>query len=145
MLLITALVVTASSETVIQSCECSLCTCTARTADNAAPPAAPYNAIIVPPTAELTAAPTAEPTAEPTTASTAAPTAASTTAKTTPSKCEDWATFDGNCYKYISGPRSGFKGASKHCRSLGAELVSIHSAEEYTFVLKVTSNKPVST
>ena len=120
MLLITILVARASSETVIQSCECSLCTCTAYPAE---PPAAT--------------------TSVPTAASTAAPTVAPTAALTTPFDCGDWEEFEGNCYKLISEKKI-FSAASENCRQLGGQLASVHSERENSFLYSLSSGYNVS-
>ena len=188
MLLIKTLVVTASSETVIQSCECSLCTCTARfnPAQSAAmtipstaeptpePTAEPTSEPTAPPTAESTAEPTegptaistAVPTAGATAASTAEPTATTTvpptvkqtatstavptsapteapTAAKTVKDCGNWEEYDGNCYKFILDKKR-WNAASKYCKDLDAQLVSIHSEDENNFVLGLIAGNRVS-
>ena len=116
-LVVTALLVKASSETVIQSCECSLCTCTAKT-ENAAQ------------AATLTTAPTPEPTA--------APTPEPTTFS------GPWTEYKEKHYKYFPKPILSFKEASQYCRSLRADisLVSIFSQGEVEYVQDLVSRSP---
>ena len=58
--------------------------------------------------------------------------------------CEDsWTKFGKNCYKAFT-EKKNMHDACLHCRSLDAELVSIHSAEENTFVRSLISNDKVS-
>ena len=128
-LLITALVVTATKAVQIQSCECSLCTCTVPAEPKAAPKAA------------STDAPKTAPAASPT----PTPTPAPKTAATTPLHCGDWVKHGGKCYMFILRKRN-FNGASEYCKDLGGQLVSIHSEKENKFVHNlVTSEKGVST
>ncbi|XP_013881531.1 C-type lectin domain family 19 member A, partial [Austrofundulus limnaeus] len=44
-----------------------------------------------------------------------------------------WFNYNSRCYKYISTPMT-WADAELHCVSLNANLVSIHSLEEHTFV-----------
>uniref|UniRef100_A0A3Q1G3T5 C-type lectin domain-containing protein n=1 Tax=Acanthochromis polyacanthus TaxID=80966 RepID=A0A3Q1G3T5_9TELE len=50
-----------------------------------------------------------------------------------------WYNFNGRCYKYILTPQKWF-GAQVHCASMGANLVSIHSSHEQTFVTALISS-----
>ena len=119
-LMMTVLVAGASSETVIQSCECSLCTCTAQT-ENTVQAAAATAA----PTPEPTAAPTPEPTTAPIPGPTAAPTPEPTTAKPAAAPT----TTPKPVYKFFPGPKS-FDEASRYCKTLMMELVSFRSIKD---------------
>ena len=131
-LVITALVVKASSETVIQSCECSLCTCTAQTENGAQ-------------AATLTTAPTPEPTAVPTPEPTTAEVAAAGTTKMVP-----WTKYDRRkvLYKYYPKPILSFKEASQYCKNakhgfgIRTHLVSIHSEGEFKYVQELVGRDP---
>nr|XP_046272981.1 lactose-binding lectin l-2-like [Scatophagus argus] len=50
-----------------------------------------------------------------------------------------WYNFNGRCYKYVSTHLS-WADAELHCVSEGANLVSIHSLEEQTFVKDLIKN-----
>uniref|UniRef100_A0A3Q1EUQ7 C-type lectin domain-containing protein n=1 Tax=Acanthochromis polyacanthus TaxID=80966 RepID=A0A3Q1EUQ7_9TELE len=50
-----------------------------------------------------------------------------------------WFGFNGRCYKYISS-RMTWVDAELHCVSEGANLVSIHSADEQNFVNSLIKN-----
>nr|XP_046272979.1 lactose-binding lectin l-2-like [Scatophagus argus] len=50
-----------------------------------------------------------------------------------------WYSFNGRCYKYVSS-HLNWADAELHCVSEGANLVSIHSQEEQTFVKDLVKN-----
>ncbi|XP_028256217.1 lactose-binding lectin l-2-like [Parambassis ranga] len=50
-----------------------------------------------------------------------------------------WYSFNGRCYKYVASPMT-WADAELHCVSQGANLVSIHSQEENTFVQVLIKN-----
>ncbi|KAK7881150.1 hypothetical protein WMY93_029559 [Mugilogobius chulae] len=55
------------------------------------------------------------------------------TAEADPGCAEGWTKFGSRCFKFIS-ERKTWLDAEKSCLSLGANLVSIHSAEENDFI-----------
>jgi hypothetical protein len=50
-----------------------------------------------------------------------------------------WNEFDTNCYKYIGRQLTWVK-AERHCQSLDAHLVSIHSSEEMKYITALIEN-----
>jgi len=47
---------------------------------------------------------------------------------------EDWETFNGHSYKFFYDKHSSANDANRLCRTMGAMLVSINSADEMTFL-----------
>ncbi|XP_029976704.1 ladderlectin-like [Salarias fasciatus] len=50
-----------------------------------------------------------------------------------------WFSFNGRCYRYVATHQTWID-AERHCVSLGANLVSIHSREEQNFVESLIQN-----
>ncbi|XP_029976922.1 ladderlectin-like [Salarias fasciatus] len=50
-----------------------------------------------------------------------------------------WFNFNGRCFRYFATDRT-WAAAERHCVSLGANLVSIHSEEEHNFVNTLIRN-----
>ena len=50
-----------------------------------------------------------------------------------------WNEFDTDCYKYI-GRQLTWAQAERHCQSMDAHLVSIHSSEEVQFITALVEN-----
>merc|ERR1711874_410115 len=55
-------------------------------------------------------------------------------------RSSDWTEFEGTCYKYFSGERT-WEDSETHCRTVQANLASVHSARENTFLGDLSSGE----